>query len=259
MPQSVKSAALAPHASSARLPDPARLPDREQADIAWQPLPAPPKPSYRRHLRHFGPRRGPARLLEIGCGTGGSLAGCAPGSVGVDHDPRSVALCRERGLTAYTADDFLASPHARPGTFDALLTAHVLQHLGDEQVESLLRAYLRYVRPGGGVVLITPQEAGHRADQAPDALLTPTAPGQALDALGTHTSDVRGQGPDALGAHTSDMHEQAPVRFTDFTLLRAFAETAGLAVRRIYSHPLPRPAGKLLRRNVFVLVGQVPR
>nr|WP_248001610.1 class I SAM-dependent methyltransferase [Streptomyces sp. RPA4-5] len=152
----------------------------------------------------------------MGCGTGDTLADCAPGSVGVDHDPRSVAHCRERGLTAYTADTFLASPHARPGAFDALLTAHVLEHLDDEQVEGLLRAYVPYVRPGGGVLLITAQEAGHRA------------------------------GP-------------APVRFTDFPLLRAFAESAGLTVRRTYSHPLPRPAGMLLRANAFVLLGQVPR
>lgn len=134
----------------------------------------------------------------------------------MDHDPRSVARCRERGLTACTADTFLASPHARPGAFDALLTAHVLEHLDDEQVEDLLRAYVPYVRPGGGVLLITAQEAGHRA------------------------------GP-------------APVRFTDFPLLRAFAESAGLTVRRTYSHPLPRPAGMLLRANAFVLLAQVPR
>ncbi|MFC9241919.1 class I SAM-dependent methyltransferase [Streptomyces decoyicus] len=194
----------APAASTARLPaerargGPARL------------LPA--RSPYRSQLRRIGT----GRVLEIGCGTGDTLADCAPGSVGVDHDPQSVAHCRARGLTAYTADTFLASPHARPGAFDALLTAHVLEHLDDEQVEGLLRAYVRYVRPGGGVLLITAQEAGHRA------------------------------GP-------------VPVRFTDFALLRAFAESAGLAVRRTYSHPLPRPAGMLLRSNVFVLVGQVPR
>ncbi|MFI5526467.1 class I SAM-dependent methyltransferase [Streptomyces platensis] len=197
-------AGTAPSASTARLPaergrrGPARL------------LPA--RSPYRSQLRRIGS----GRVLEIGCGTGDTLADCAPGSVGVDHDPRSVAHCRERGLTAYTADTFLASPHARPGAFDALLTAHVLEHLDDEQVEGLLRAYVPYVRPGGGVLLITAQEAGHRA------------------------------GP-------------APVRFTDFPLLRAFAESAGLAVRRTYSHPLPRPAGMLLRANVFVLLGQVPR
>ncbi|MEV0370660.1 class I SAM-dependent methyltransferase [Streptomyces sp. NPDC050636] len=201
------ASATAPHASTARLPTPQRA-------GATRPLPVRRRPSYRRHLRRIGP----GRVLEIGCGTGGTLAGCAPGSVGVDHDPRSVELCRDRGLTAYTADAFLASPHARPGAFDTLLSAHVLEHLDDEQVEGLLRAYLPYVRPGGAVVLITPQEAGHRGDPA-----------------------------GLMG------------RFTDFTLLRAFAESAGLAVRRTYSHPLPRPAGKLLRRNAFVLVGQVPR
>ncbi|UKY50560.1 class I SAM-dependent methyltransferase [Streptomyces inhibens] len=202
--RTVSSAGTAPSASTARLPA-----DRVRCGLA-RLLPA--RSPYRSQLRRIGS----GRVLEIGCGAGDMLADCAPGSVGVDHDPRSVEHCRARGLTAYTADTFLAGPHARPGAFDALLSAHVLEHLDDEQVEGLLRAYVRYVRPGGGVLLITPQEAGHRA------------------------------GP-------------APVRFTDFALLRAFAESAGLAVRRAYSHPLPRPAGMLLRSNVFVLVAQVPR
>ncbi|GCB91494.1 class I SAM-dependent methyltransferase [Streptomyces noursei] len=188
----------------------ARLPARHERHPLTRLLPA--RPPFARQLRRIGP----GRVLEIGCGDGDTLAACAPGSVGIDHDPRSVAHCRARGLTAYTADAFLAGPHARPGAFDALLTAHVLQHLDDEQVEELLHAYVPYVRPGGGVLLITAQEAGHRA------------------------------GPE-------------PVRFTDFTLLRAFAEAAGLAVRRTYSHPLPRTAGRVLRANSFVLVGQVPR
>lgn len=203
-PRATPATGTAPTASTARLPV-----DRARSGPA-RLLPA--RNPFRRQLRRIGT----GRVLEIGCGDGDTLAGCAPGSVGVDHDPQSVERCRTRGLTAYTADTFLAGPHARPGAFDALLSAHVLEHLDDEQVEGLLRAYLRYVRPGGGVLLITPQEAGHRA------------------------------GP-------------APVRFTDFTLLRAFAESAGLAVRRTYSHPLPRLAGMLLRTNVFVLVAQVPR
>lgn len=199
------TAGTAPAASTVRLPA-----DRSRNGLARL---LPGRAPYRRQLRRIGA----GRVLEIGCGTGDTLTGCAPGSVGVDHDPQSVAHCRTRGLTAYTADAFLASPYATPGAFDALLIAHVLEHLDDEQVEDLLRAYVRYVRPGGGVLLITPQEAGHRAT-----------------------------GP-------------APVRFTDFTLLRAFAASAGLVVRRTYSHPLPRPAGMLVRSNVFVLVGQVPR
>ncbi|MFF2811457.1 class I SAM-dependent methyltransferase [Streptomyces sp. NPDC058000] len=213
------TAAPAPDTPAARAPHPAgtapaastvRLPALHERGGLARLLPA--RPPFARQLRRIGP----GRVLEIGCGDGETLAACAPGSVGIDHDPRSVAHCRTRGLTAYTADAFLAGPHARPGAFDALITAHVLEHLDDQQVEDLLHAYVPYVRPGGGVLLITAQEAGHRA------------------------------GPE-------------PVRFTDFTLLRAFAEAAGLAVRRTYSHPLPRTAGRVLRANSFVLVGQVPR
>ncbi|MFG2225552.1 class I SAM-dependent methyltransferase [Streptomyces sp. NPDC048644] len=200
--------APAPEAVRTAAAPPARARSGPRPLLPWL---RPPRAPYRRQLRRIGS----GRVLDIGCGSGDTLAGCAPGSVGVDHDPHSVDICRARGLTAYTADAFLASPHARPGAFDALLSAQVLQHLDDEQVEGLLRAYLPYVRPGGGVVLITPQEAGHRSAQAPG-------------------------------------------RFTDFALLRVFAESAGLSVRRTYSCPLPRPAGRLLDANAFVLVGQVP-
>jgi 2-polyprenyl-3-methyl-5-hydroxy-6-metoxy-1,4-benzoquinol methylase len=48
------------------------------------------------------------------------------------------------------------------------------------------------------------------------------------------------------------------VRFVGFAELAAQARTAGLTVRRTYSFPLPRAAGKLFRYNEFVVVTTAP-
>lgn len=102
--------------------------------------------------------------LDLGCGTGRNLAHLGGNGVGVDHNPHSVAAARARALEAYTADEFLRSPHARPGRFDALLVAHVLEHMPLAQATRLLAAHVGFVRAGGRVVLITPQEAGFASD-----------------------------------------------------------------------------------------------
>jgi hypothetical protein len=48
------------------------------------------------------------------------------------------------------------------------------------------------------------------------------------------------------------------VRFVGFAELEEEARAAGLNVRRAYSFPLPRAAGRLFRHNEFVLVSTAP-
>ena len=117
---------------------------------------------YRMHLQRL--RLG--RVLDIGCGIGRNLLNLAGTGtcVGVDHNGHSVAIARARGLIAFTPEEFRASAYAeRPG-FDALLLSHVVEHLRQEEAIQLLEDYLPYLKPGGRVVLITPQEAGYRSD-----------------------------------------------------------------------------------------------
>lgn len=123
----------------------------------WLDVQAP----YRAHLRrlHLG------RTLDVGCGTGRNLRALDPGSVGVDHNPFSVALARQAGFTAYTSDEFHADAElTRPEGFDSMLVAHVVEHLQPADARTVLASYLPCVRRGGRVVLITPQERGYASD-----------------------------------------------------------------------------------------------
>jgi SAM-dependent methyltransferase len=115
---------------------------------------------YRWNIRrlHLG------RTLDIGCGLGRNLAHLGGNGVGVDHNAESIAIAKARGLTAYTVDEFLESGAAVPASFDSLLLAHVLEHVSDDFGFELVSEYLKYLKPGGLVCFITPQERGFRTD-----------------------------------------------------------------------------------------------
>lgn len=115
---------------------------------------------YRRNIR----RLRPGRILDIGCGVGRNLVFLDGNGVGVDHNATSVAVARQRGLTAYTPEEFIESTDAVDGSFDSLLIAHVLEHLAHDDASRLLQDHLRYVRPGGSVIAICPQQRGQASD-----------------------------------------------------------------------------------------------
>jgi SAM-dependent methyltransferase len=141
----------------------------------WLDVQAP----YRWNLR----RLALGRTLEVGCGIGRNLAHLPPGSAGIDPNPHAVAAARRRGLAAFEPDAFLRSPLA-VARFDALLFAHVLEHLRPAAAEALVAEHLGFLRPGGRLVLITPQEAGFRSDPTHVAFLDFAALGLLLARLG---------------------------------------------------------------------------
>jgi SAM-dependent methyltransferase len=114
-------------------------------------------------------------VLDVGCGIGRNLAHLEGNGVGVDHNDASVAGARRRGLEAYLPDEFRASPHATAGRFDALLLAHVVEHMRFDEAVALLREYQPFVRAGGRVVVICPQEAGFRSDSTHVEFMPPEA------------------------------------------------------------------------------------
>ncbi len=132
---------------------------RTRSTVWWKRLLNVQAP-YRARLRSYDL----GRTLEIGCGIGRLLVALPFGSVGIDHNPHSVAECRRLGLDAFTSDDFLAGDRARDGEFDSLLLAHVVEHMTPDEARDLIAAHLRFLRPGGKVLLICPQEKGYTTD-----------------------------------------------------------------------------------------------
>ena len=103
--------------------------------------------------------------LDVGCGIGRNLLHLGGHGVGVDHNATSVAETNSRGCTAFTPEDFASSEYAREGRFDSLLLAHVVEHMTAMEASILVTEQLKYIRAGGQVVLIAPQEAGYRSDE----------------------------------------------------------------------------------------------
>lgn len=108
---------------------------------------------------------GPAasrHFLEIGCGRGellGYLQGLGWTVEGVDLDPAGIEIARSRGVVARVGT---AISHPGPnGSFDAISLVHVVEHLHDPI--AVLRRCFDLLKPGGGLVVLTPNAAslGH--------------------------------------------------------------------------------------------------
>ena len=119
-----------------------------------------PQRPYRWNIRrlHLG------RVLDVGCGVGRNLAHLDGNGVGIDHNPDSVAVARARGSDGTRHRRLRRIGRCRAGGYDALLFAHVLEHMTPQQATALVIEYLPYVRPGGAVAVICPQERGQRSD-----------------------------------------------------------------------------------------------
>lgn len=115
---------------------------------------------YRWNVR----RLATGRVLDVGCGIGRCLDFIGPRGVGVDPNRAAIDACHSKGHEAYTPEEFIAAHSEGEWSFDTLLCSHVVEHLDEATGAELLRTYMPYIRRGGRVVLITPQERGQRSD-----------------------------------------------------------------------------------------------
>ena len=95
------------------------------------------------------------RLLEIGCGSGQMLRDMRERGwdvTGIDVDPVAVTLARSHGLDV--REGSLPSQSFEENSFDIVTMSHVIEHLHDPR--AILSGCLRILRPGGRLVLVTP-------------------------------------------------------------------------------------------------------
>jgi len=105
----------------------------------------------------------PSRVLDVGCGSGVLLARMKSLDwevEGVEVDPGGVAAARARGVTVHQGQ--LADAKFPDNHFDAVHSAHVIEHVHDPV--ALLRECFRILKPGGKLVILTPNTAsfGHK-------------------------------------------------------------------------------------------------
>jgi SAM-dependent methyltransferase len=104
------------------------------------------------------------RLLDVGCGNGrflGEMRSLGWDVVGVEPDPQAAAVAREnQGVPV--VEGMLEDAAFEPASFDAVHLSHVVEHVYDPV--SLLTECRRVLRPGGRLVLTTPNldGLGHR-------------------------------------------------------------------------------------------------
>lgn len=105
-------------------------------------------------------RLDPGYMLDVGCGIGRQLMFNGGHGIGVDPNLGCVEVARKSGLNVVTPEDFAADQ----ASFDSILIAHVLEHISDCEAVALLAKYLPYLKLGGQVILLTPQEKGFASD-----------------------------------------------------------------------------------------------
>jgi 2-polyprenyl-3-methyl-5-hydroxy-6-metoxy-1,4-benzoquinol methylase len=132
---------------------------RKKQDARWKQILDVQAP-YRWNLK----RQELGRTLDVGCGIGRNLAQLSADSVGVDHNKEAVAEARTRGFTALDTDQWATSELKVPASFDSLLFAHVIEHMDEPTAVGLLEEYLPFLKPGGKVFFICPQERGYASD-----------------------------------------------------------------------------------------------
>lgn len=121
---------------------------RDELDAAAMHLPAPAQP---------------ARVLDVGCGSGVLLARMQTLGwqvEGVEIDPDGVKAARRRGVPV--REGTLEDQNFPENHFDAVHSAHVIEHVYDPL--SLLRECRRILKPGGTLVVLTPniESSGHK-------------------------------------------------------------------------------------------------
>lgn len=103
-----------------------------------------------------------SRVLELGCSTGyfsRALAQLGHDVTGLEGDAEAVDLCLQRGINAFKVDLSRANPfeHLEHGTFDAILSMDLLEHLPHPC--SLLLDLKRVLKPGGRLIITGPNVA----------------------------------------------------------------------------------------------------
>jgi len=103
------------------------------------------------------------RVVDLACGDGdflGLLREQGIEVLGVDSDPECCTAARARGVNATCQDVFDFLHAANESSYDGIFSAHLVEHLPYERVIELFRLAWRALKPGGVIVVTTPNVRG---------------------------------------------------------------------------------------------------
>jgi 2-polyprenyl-3-methyl-5-hydroxy-6-metoxy-1,4-benzoquinol methylase len=110
-------------------------------------------------LQGWLPACSSARCLDLGCGAGDQMVALRSmgyhNLIGVDRGPQQIALAEKRGLRVVKADlrDYLRGCDQ---AFDAIFAFDIIEHFAKDEVLELLGLIWDGLKPGGILVLQTP-------------------------------------------------------------------------------------------------------
>ncbi len=120
---------------------------------------------------HYGARASDLTIIDVGCGTGATLAALDDlgMAVGIDRSPQALHYCQRRGLKRL----LLATAEALPlgsQVADVVLALDILEHIRDDG--ATVRELARLLRPGGLLIVTVPAvpELWSEHDEALDHL-----------------------------------------------------------------------------------------
>ena len=91
-----------------------------------------------------------APILDAGCGTGLNLRHLPKGSVGIDINPRNVALLKQRLPDHVVVEGDVEHLPFADGSFGTVLCTEVIEHIPDPS--AALAEYRRVLQPGGVLI-----------------------------------------------------------------------------------------------------------
>jgi len=129
---------------------------RVEGDHWWyKGLRAMLRTAWQRHVPANG-----ARVLDVGCGTGATLASLPPGTTcfGIDFSQDAIRFCRRRTLSQTAVASALSLPFS-DDTFDVVISCDVVCHKSIENKLQPIQEMCRVMTPGGILILNLPAYA----------------------------------------------------------------------------------------------------
>jgi len=102
---------------------------------------------------------GRQRVLDLACGDGDFVEMLTEQGIlatGIDFDPNACEAMQTRGLDVVCQDVLEYLEQVEPESIDGIFSAHLVEHLTYRQTLRMLELSLRVLKPGGVILLVTP-------------------------------------------------------------------------------------------------------